>query len=88
MGLIAREIERRGIPTLMTTHCAELTGDLGVPRAIVVPAEMGTPYGVAGDLGAQVGDCRDVLEAAAGLEPGEIATAPPRAHIATAERSR
>lgn len=45
MGLIARAIERAGIPTVSISITKDLTESVGVPRALFVKWPLGHPLG-------------------------------------------
>lgn len=45
MGLIARAIERAGIPTVSISITKDLTESVGVPRAVFVKWPLGHPMG-------------------------------------------
>lgn len=45
MGLIARAIERAGIPTVSISITRDLTESVGVPRAVFVKWPLGHPLG-------------------------------------------
>ena len=45
MGLIARAIERAGIPTVSISIAKDLTESVGVPRAVFVKWPLGHPLG-------------------------------------------
>jgi hypothetical protein len=47
VGLIAREIEAAGIPTVAISLTQELTRSVGVPRAVFVKWPLGHPLGEA-----------------------------------------
>lgn len=47
MGLIARAIERAGIPTTAISITKDLTESVGVPRAVFVKWPLGHPLGEA-----------------------------------------
>ncbi len=49
MGLIARAIERTGIPTTSISITKDLTEAVGVPRAVFVKWPLGHPLGEAGN---------------------------------------
>jgi len=45
VGLIAAEVERRGIATTSVTMLPEITRKVGMPRALAVPYPLGFPLG-------------------------------------------
>ena len=47
MGLVAREIEAAGIPTVAISLALEITQNVGVPRALFVKWPLGHPLGEA-----------------------------------------
>jgi len=46
VGLIQREVEARGVPTVSITVARDVTEVLKVPRAVFVPWPMGHHFGV------------------------------------------
>ena len=50
MGLIARAIERAGIPTVSISITRDLTESVGVPRAVFVKWPLGHPLGEPGNV--------------------------------------
>lgn len=68
VGLIAGELERRGIATTSVTMLEEVTQKVGTPRALSVPYALGYPLGRPGDPSLQT----RILRAALALleEPG------------------
>lgn len=73
MGLIARAIERGGIPTVSISITKDLTEAVGIPRAVFVKWPLGHPMGEP-DNGAQqrtlIFDALKLLQEA--TEPGMI----------------
>jgi hypothetical protein len=63
VGLIAGELERRGIATTSVTTLKEVTVKMRTPRALAVPYALGYPLGRPGDAGLQ----SQILKAAFGL---------------------
>ncbi len=47
MGLIAREVEAAGIPTVVISLAKEITESVGVPRSLFVKWPLGHPLGEA-----------------------------------------
>ena len=45
VGLVAGELEKRGIATTSVTMLREITGKVGTPRALAVPFPLGYPFG-------------------------------------------
>lgn len=71
VGLIAAEIERRGIPTVCLILLREVAEKVGPPRALAVPFPFGYPLGKPHDAEGQ----RRVIVTALGLL--EIDAEPP-----------
>ncbi|MBX3053074.1 MAG: hypothetical protein KF753_16445 [Caldilineaceae bacterium] len=74
MGLIAREIEAAGIPTVAVSLARDLTENVGVPRALFVKWPLGHPLGEANAPAQQrtiLFDCLQLLRQAD--QPGTIA---------------
>ena len=59
MGLVAAELERRGIVTAGISLMPEITRAVGQPRTLIVPFGLGRPFGAPGDSEGQ----RSVLRA-------------------------
>jgi D-proline reductase (dithiol) PrdB len=79
VGLIAREIERAGVPTLAMTSAWDITEAVAPPRSAYVHHPLGHQTGRPGDLAGQIAIVRAALESVARLaEPGEIAVLPVR----------
>lgn len=73
MGLIAREIEAAGVPTLCMTSAWDITAAVRPPRAAYYHAPLGHQTGAAGDPEGQCTVVRAALEAAATMQgPGTI----------------
>lgn len=53
MGLVARVIEARGIPTVLVSTGRDLTQQVLPPRSVFVNFPMGNPFGRAGDVAMQ-----------------------------------
>jgi hypothetical protein len=49
VGLVAGELERRGIATTSVTMLPEITREVRTPRAPAVPFPLGYPLGAPGD---------------------------------------
>ena len=45
VGLVAGELEQRGVATASVTVLREVTGKVGTPRALFVPYPLGYPLG-------------------------------------------
>jgi hypothetical protein len=63
VGLVAGELERRGIATTSVTMLPEITRKVKPPRALVVPFPLGYPLGAPRDAARQTA----VMEAALAL---------------------
>ena len=79
MGLIAREVERRGIATVSCSSAYSITRAAFAPRAVYLDFPLGRTAGKAGDVAMQ----RDVMRAALARlrdaeTPGEIVELPYR----------
>ncbi len=73
MGLIARAIERVGIPTVSISITKDLTESVGVPRALFVKWPLGHPLGEAHNAEQQRTLIFDALELLiTAREPGII----------------
>ncbi len=74
MGLIAREIERAGIPTVSISSALDITQAVRPPRAVYLHYPLGHQGGSPGDLGNQIAVARAALGTGIALrEPGAIA---------------
>lgn len=71
-GLVAAEIERRGIPTVAVQLLREIAEKVRPPRGLVVPYPHGFPLGRPNDPAAQ----RRVLEAMLAMVEGEAGPGP------------
>jgi hypothetical protein len=79
VGLIAREIEQRGIPTVSLSSAHSITAAVNPPRAVFVDFPLGRTAGKPGDRDLQRRIMLDALEAVAGIQtPGTIITLPYR----------
>ena len=77
MGLIAREIEARGIPTLSMTSALSITRSLNPPRAAFVDYPLGHTTGKPNQPALQRSLLLDALQAFETLEePGGVVTLP------------
>ncbi|MFQ5699340.1 MAG: hypothetical protein ACE5IL_13780 [Myxococcota bacterium] len=72
MGLIAREIEAAGVPTLAMTSAWDITRAVQPPRSAYVHRPLGHQTGTPGSLRSQVDTVRAALEAAPEIARGEI----------------
>jgi hypothetical protein len=61
VGLIAGELERRGIATTSVTVLEEITRKVRTPRALTVPYALGYPLGEPGDAALQTRILRAAL---------------------------
>lgn len=79
MGLIAREIERRGIPTVSMSSAWSITAAVNPPRAVYLDFPLGHTAGKPHDPALQRRIMRDTLEALATIDaPGTIRRLPYR----------
>ena len=77
MGLVAREIETRGIPTLSLTSAWSITRSAGAPRAAFLDFPLGHTAGRPDDPVEQAAILRAALRLFDSLEePGEIVPLP------------
>ncbi len=77
MGLIAREIERRGIATVSLTSAWSITRRVNPPRAVYTDFPLGHTAGKPHDRALQRAIMRDALAALAEMtEPGTIRALP------------
>jgi hypothetical protein len=53
VGLVARAIEARGIPTVLVSTGRDLTQQVLPPRSVFVNFPMGNPFGKPGDVAMQ-----------------------------------
>ncbi len=76
-GLIQREIEEAGIPTVGVSVCPDITYHLQVPRAVALRFPMGNPFGSSMDASMQSRVLRDALSLLHAVQaPGEIVHLP------------
>lgn len=79
MGLVARELERRGIATVCLSSALSITASVNPPRAVFVDYPLGHTAGKRGDT---AGQRQIMLDALAALEqirtPGDIRRLPYR----------
>lgn len=79
MGLIAREIERRGTPTICLSSARSITESVNPPRAVFIDFPLGHTAGKAGDKSLQRRIMIDTLSALDGqVAPGRIRDLPQR----------
>ena len=77
MGLIAREIEARGIPTLCLTSALSITLAVGPPRAAYLDFPLGHTAGKPNEPALQDAILEGALDAFETLEaPGEVVSLP------------
>jgi D-proline reductase (dithiol) PrdB len=77
VGLIAREIERAGVPTVSIGSALDITRAVRPPRAVYLHYPLGHQGGQPGDLANQIAIARAALAAGAALrEPGEVTALP------------
>ena len=77
MGLIAREIEGRGIPTISMSSAYSITAAVRPPRAVYLDFPLGRTAGKAHDRALQRRVLRDTLDALAAIDtPGTIRRLP------------
>lgn len=79
MGLVAREIEAAGIPTVTASVVRQMTEALPAPRNVMVKFRLGQVFGEPGDAAQQRTILRDSLAALRTVtEPGGIVELPYR----------
>lgn len=72
-GLIQREIEAAGIPTVGISVCPDITDQLQVSRAVALRFPLGSPFGASMDTSMQLRVLRDALALIDTIKiPGEI----------------
>jgi len=77
VGLIAREIERAGVPTLAMTSAWDVTEAVAAPRSAYVHHPLGHQTGKPGDVPGQIAIVREALAAAERMRtPGAIVALP------------
>lgn len=77
MGLVARVLEREGIPTVSLTSALDITQRIRPPRAAFLNFPLGNPSGRPHDAESQRQILRDVLcLAETAREPGQIVELP------------
>lgn len=69
MGVIARAVERSGLPTVCSTNARDITGLVKPPRSGFLNFPLGNSVGAPLDPGQQRAVCRDVLGLARRSEP-------------------
>ncbi|MBI5902627.1 MAG: hypothetical protein HZB84_03965 [Deltaproteobacteria bacterium] len=79
MGLIQREIEKIGIPTISVSIVRRFTEETGAPRAVFLKWPMGHPLGEPGRKDVQTAVLRSAFNALETIkEPGAIIDLPYR----------
>lgn len=77
MGLIAREIEAAGVPTVALVGAWDITRAALPPRAVYIHHPLGNQCGAPGDVEGQRAIVRSALETGIAIQgPGEIARLP------------
>ena len=76
MGLIAREIEAAGVPTISMTSAWDITQAVLPPRSVYLHYPLGHTSGRPGDAPGQRDLVRAALRAGAGALRGEIVSLP------------
>jgi hypothetical protein len=72
VGLIAGELERRGIATTSITMLREITEKVRTPRALSVPYALGYPLGKPGESGLQTRILRAAFSLLEAPGPGPV----------------
>ncbi len=81
MGLVAREIEAAGIPTVSLNMIWVYQNLIGMPRVAAIEHPFGRPYGDVGDAETQGAVLRAALDVATrAQEPGHVEHLPFRWH--------
>jgi D-proline reductase (dithiol) PrdB len=77
VGLVQREMERAGLPTVTLSPIPELTASVGAPRIAGIEYPLGRCFGRPGDADGQRAVLRAALEAATeAAGPGTLVTLP------------
>lgn len=76
MGLIAREIEAAGVPTISMTSAWDITAAVAPPRSVYVHYPLGHTTGSPGDPDGQQAIVRAALRTGIGVPRGAIARLP------------
>ena len=76
MGLIAREIEGAGVPTISMTSAWDITAAVIPPRSVYVHHPLGHTTGRPGDPEGQLDIVRAALEVGKNVKRGEIVPLP------------
>lgn len=72
VGLIAGELERRGIATTSVTMLRDVTAKVRTPRALAVPFALGYPLGKPGDVELQTRILRAAFALLEAPGPGPV----------------
>ena len=73
MGLIQREVEKAGIPTISISILRKLTEEVKPPRAVFLKWPFGHPLGEPGNVAQQMTVLRDAFQALEEIKkPGTI----------------
>jgi D-proline reductase (dithiol) PrdB len=72
VGLIARAIEERGIPTVCVVMNRDITDNVKTPRALFVHFPYGAPLGPAGNAAVQETVVHAALDLLSATQPGAI----------------
>jgi len=79
VGLIQRQVEEAGIPTISIGNMADRMGHIKPPRALLVKFPRGSMLGEPGNVQRQRRVIRDALEALSGMnKPGQLQALPYR----------
>ena len=76
MGLIAREIEAAGVPTISMTSAWDITEAVGPPRSVYVHHPLGHTTGRPGDAAGQRAIVSAALRVGLGVRRGETVRLP------------
>jgi hypothetical protein len=76
VGLIAREIEASGVPTISMTSAWDITAAVWPPRSVYVHHPLGHTTGRPGDPEGQRAIVRAALRAGCDASPGQIVALP------------
>jgi D-proline reductase (dithiol) PrdB len=79
VGLVQREIEAAGIPTITLTTMADVTASVSPPRMAALEYPLGIPFGLPGDRDGQRAILRATLAAFQAMDqPGQRVDLPMR----------
>jgi D-proline reductase (dithiol) PrdB len=77
VGLVARDIEAAGIPTVVLSNIPVLTGAVGVPRMAAIEYPIGLTLGAPGDREGQLAVLRSMLALFGSVSgPGVVVSLP------------